>query len=79
MLNFPPVRSNGFAWWIEVRTTIPICAYYFGPFESERDAQSNQHPYVEDLVQEKAKGITVEIIRCEPKELTIAPEPYPTD
>ncbi len=58
-------------WWLEIKTTIPPCIYYFGPFSSQKNAKLSEYGYVEDLLQEKAHGITVEIKRLQPKELTI--------
>ena len=59
------------SWWLEVKTTIPPCIYYFGPFSSKKKAKLSLFSYIEDLVQEKPYGITVEIKRLHPKELTI--------
>jgi Domain of unknown function (DUF1816) len=58
-------------WWVEVRTDIPCCTYYFGPFNRAREAKLAQAGYIDDLVQEKAFGITVEIKQCQPELLTI--------
>ena len=38
-----------FAWWVEINTNIPRCIYYFGPFNSEKEAQLYKSGYVEDL------------------------------
>ncbi|MGK7935160.1 MAG: DUF1816 domain-containing protein [Xenococcaceae cyanobacterium] len=60
------------SWWLEIKTTIPSCTYYFGPFSSKKNAKIAQYDYIKDLLQEKAYGITVEIKRqSQPKELTI--------
>jgi len=40
-------------WWIKVDTKIPVCTYYFGPFESIAEAESNQVDYLQDLQQEE--------------------------
>ncbi len=58
-------------WWIEIFSTQPCCTYYFGPFESDQQAFLDQDGYIEDLVNEGAQGITVQIKWCKPKELTI--------
>ena len=63
MLRFP--------WWLEIKTAIPCCTYYFGPFLSKKKAKISQYGYIEDLIQEKASGITVEIKQLQPKQLTI--------
>lgn len=57
-------------WWIKISTATPDCTYYFGPFESKREAKSHQNGYVEDLVRERAQGITVETKWCQPESLT---------
>ncbi len=58
-------------WWIEINTTIPLCIYYFGPFNSYHEARLQQPGYIEDLVKEKAIDITVKIKKCQPTNLTI--------
>jgi hypothetical protein len=63
-------------WWVEIRTTIPCCTYFFGPFNSVKEAKQEQPGYIDDLVQEKAFGITVEIKQCQPTSLTVFEEPY---
>jgi Domain of unknown function (DUF1816) len=63
-------------WWIKIYTSKPSCIYYFGPFDSKKEAKIHQHGYVEDLAREKAQGITVEtkLILNLPKSLTIFKE-----
>lgn len=61
-------------WWVIIRTEIPKCLYYFGPFETQKEAQLSQSGYLEDLLAEKALGITVEIQQARPKTLTIFEE-----
>ena len=61
----------GLAWWIEIVTDNPYCTYYFGPFSSEKQAQLSYSGYIEDLKQEEAQILTINIKRCQPKELTI--------
>lgn len=64
----------GLAWWVEVVTDTPRCTYYFGPFVNAKEAQAAQAGYTEDLEQEGAKGIRVEIKRCKPTRLTVVDE-----
>lgn len=59
------------AWWVEIKTTKPQCTYYFGPFDNEKEAHLFHYGYVEDLIEEKAHGISVEIKRLQPQTLTI--------
>lgn len=61
-------------WWVEIITTKPCCTYYFGPFKNAKEAVLVQDGYIEDLVTEGAQGITVQIKRCKPRELTIFSE-----
>jgi hypothetical protein len=61
----------GLAWWVEITTDSPRCVYYFGPFLSSQEAETEQPGYVEDLKQEGAQGIVVTIKRCKPTQLTI--------
>jgi hypothetical protein len=65
------LEKMGIAWWIEVITEEPKCIYYFGPFSSSYDAQASSDGYLEDLEQEKAQVINVDIKRGQPRQLTI--------
>jgi hypothetical protein len=58
-------------WWVEIKTTTPKCTYYFGPFASAKEAHLYHYGYVEDLIGEKAHGISVEIKQLQPQSLTI--------
>lgn len=70
---FNPFLSR--LWWIKICTKIPKCLYYFGPFETQKEAELAQSGYLEDLLAEKALGITVEIKQeRQPKALTIFEE-----
>ena len=59
------------SWWLKIKTVIPPCIYYFGPFSSKKKANSSQYDYVKDLLQKKAHGTTVEVKQIEPRELLI--------
>lgn len=61
-------------WWIEIKTTLPSCIYFFGPFDNFKEAKELQDGYIEDLVTEKVFGITVEIKQCQPNLLTVFEE-----
>ena len=65
------INQNQNFWWIKITTTIPRCIYFFGPFDSSNEAKQQRFGYIDDLVQEKAFGITVEIKKCNPTFLTI--------
>lgn len=64
----------GIACWLEISTETPRCTYYFGPFLTKKDAITFQDGYIEDLLEEGAKGITVKIKRFKPRDLTIFDE-----
>lgn len=57
--------------WVIITTKQPNCTYYFGPFGNYAEADRMQDGYLEDLIEEKASGISVKIKRCLPKMLTI--------
>jgi hypothetical protein len=61
-------------WWVEVKTYIPSCTYYFGPFDSQQEAKVHHADYISDLRAEGAQGIDYKIKRCQPKALTISDE-----
>ncbi|NJS41896.1 DUF1816 domain-containing protein [Candidatus Gracilibacteria bacterium] len=50
---------------------LPRCTYYFGPFDSDKEASSNTPGYIEDLESEGARRVSIRIKRCQPSELTI--------
>ncbi len=68
------VNDVGLAWWLEVKTEVPRCTYYFGPFLNASEAEDEKAGYIEDLQQEGAKGISSLVKRCKPQELTISEE-----
>ena len=66
-----PICPQARHWWVEIQTKNPQCIYYFGPFETVREAIGLQDGYLEDLRQEQAQIITVVIKQCQPENLTI--------
>ena len=58
-------------WWVEIVTDLPHCTYYFGPFDTDKEASSNTPGYIEDLESEGAKRVSIRIKRCHPSDLTI--------
>lgn len=62
------------AWWVKIITSQPKCTYFFGPFGQAKEAEAAQKGYLEDLQQEGAEGIKVEIEWSQPRELTLADE-----
>ena len=57
-------------WWVKIATSEPKCVYYFGSFNSKEDAIDALPGYVEDLEQEQAKGILIEVKQGNPQQLT---------
>ena len=57
-------------WWVEILTTEPRCLYYFGPFDNADEARFHQAGYLEDIQEEGAQGIAVQIKQCQPQILT---------
>ena len=70
------ISHNRSPYWIEITTAQPRCIYYFGDFASYREAKKMVTGYVEDLIAEQADGITTEIKRCSPTNLTITEEEF---
>lgn len=58
-------------WWVEIKTAVPHCTYYFGPFYSIDEAVEHQDGYLEDLIAEGAREITINIKKCRPQILTL--------
>ena len=62
-------------WWLKITTAKPFCVYYFGPFNSQKEAQANLGGYREDLEAEQAKILKVQINQSMPSNsLTFCPE-----
>ena len=59
-------------WWVEVSTQQPKYRFYFGPFGTSYEAESQLPGYVEDLREEGAEEITFKIQQCHPEQLTVA-------
>ena len=59
------------SWWIEINTSVPLCTYYFGPFNSQAEARDSRTGYVDDLFQEGARDIVALIKHCQPQKLTV--------
>ncbi|MGF1458870.1 MAG: DUF1816 domain-containing protein [Leptolyngbyaceae cyanobacterium] len=74
-------------WWLEVKTAAPACTYYFGPFDSESEAEQRKQGYLDDLHQEGSKVLSTQSITLTspPDNLTVyeeamdgqAPDPKP--
>lgn len=69
--EIPGQNPEPSAWWVRISTTEPEVIYYFGPFDSFEEGKDSQGGYIEDLEQEGAVGISVEILWCSPFNLTV--------
>lgn len=79
MRNSNSRKNSQLPWWIRIRSTKPDCIYYFGPFASLQEAQNYSPGYLEDLVEEKALIVKVDIDQYQPQDLTIPSEnPLPS-
>lgn len=58
-------------WWVKIVTQYPYCTYYFGPFDSAQEARLNHTAYLQDIQEEGAQGISVQIEQGQPQQLTI--------
>jgi Domain of unknown function (DUF1816) len=65
-------------WWIELHTGRPECLYYFGPFSSAPEAEDSVQGYIQDLSEEGAENITVQVKLCRPRQLT-SPSPQSSE
>lgn len=73
------IEQLGMHWWVEILTARPCCTYYFGPFGSVCEAILAKPGYLEDLLQEGAEEISVQIKWCRPRELTIFEDEWVTE
>jgi hypothetical protein len=63
------------AWWLEIQTSHPNCTYYFGPFDSQAEAEAMKGGYIDDLEHEGAQNIRFTLHHCSrPETLTIVDE-----
>ena len=65
-----PKTELPLSWWVKILTTQPRCLYYFGPFDTAKEAISARSGYIEDLEGEQAEGIMVYVIQENPTILT---------
>lgn len=70
----PSQTTSTSPWWVKIITEKPRCTYYFGPFDTVEEAKLSQAGYIEDLEQEGAIGIAVDILQDQPTVLTIDEE-----
>ncbi|NJK60058.1 MAG: DUF1816 domain-containing protein [Oscillatoriales cyanobacterium SM2_1_8] len=69
------LEKIGKATWLEIETDHPRCTYYFGPYLSREEAEAAQEGFLEDLKEEGATILRMEIdVRPTPPQLTIEAE-----
>jgi Domain of unknown function (DUF1816) len=54
------------AWCVEINTAFPSGHYYFGPFNSRKEAADSRSGYVEKLCREAARGIVALVKQAPP-------------
>ncbi|BAQ64629.1 diguanylate cyclase domain-containing protein [Geminocystis sp. NIES-3709] len=64
-------KTAQLSWWIRIDTIKPDMTYYFGSFDNLWEAKENCSGYIEDLIEEKAEGITFDFQYINPPSLTI--------
>jgi hypothetical protein len=65
------VGQSSLSWWVEINTSVPLCTYYFGPFDSQAEARDSRTGYVDDLYHEGVRDVIALVKRCQPRRLTI--------
>ena len=70
-MNLFSSNQSELFWWVEINTTVPCCTYYFGPFNSKKEAQLSRTDYAEDLYQQQARGIVAVVKQCPSDLLTV--------
>jgi hypothetical protein len=68
-------QHGDLGWWIEVFTAHPACIYYFGVFENSKTAEAALPGFIDDLLDEGARGLVSRIDFHTPSEFTIDMEP----
>lgn len=58
-------------WWIEISTAYPACIYYFGAFENTKVAEAAMFGFIDDLLEEGARGMVAKVYFHAPVKLTI--------
>ncbi len=58
-------------WWLEIVTAKPLCLYYFGAFMTHQEAASQQAGFVEDLLQENALILSVNLQFLQPNQIIL--------
>lgn len=59
-------------WWIQVSMKEPECVFFYGPFATQREAESQLSGYVKDLLQEGISDMSIDIQQRRFEEISIA-------
>ena len=51
------------SWWLEIMAASPSCGYYFGPFESEREALKEQLRHIKEIERQGREVLLVSVVR----------------
>ena len=51
------------SWWLEIMAASPSCGYYFGPFESEREALQEQLRHIKEIERQGREVLLVSVVR----------------
>ena len=69
--KFQEYKTQKFGWWVKILTNKPNYIYYFGVFDNYQEAESCKKGYIQDLEEEKAEIVDIEIEQCQPKQITV--------
>jgi hypothetical protein len=67
-------RFDARHWWVEIFTAQPFCLYYFGAFQTFQEARILNQGFKQDLLDEGASVVCLNIKYCSPNQVTI---PFP--
>ncbi len=69
--RFNPYTRQKRSWWLKIETRSPPVVYYFGPYNSWREALSERGGFIEDLRGEGALGFEEALSLANPERLTL--------
>ena len=63
--------THELGWWIEIMTARPLYLYYFGAFATQEEALASQAGFIQDLMQENAQILSINMQFCQPRQVTL--------
>ena len=63
-------QTQKYTWWIKVLTNKNCNMYYFGDFESYKEAEQIKNVYIQNLEKKQIKKVNILIELNEPKEIS---------